>query len=290
MHSATRVLLAAAALACAAPAAEAATPVPAGKWSFVFADARGRADRPIRVYTYRPQRCDSACPLVFVLPGARRNAYDYIGHWELAADRHQFIVVAPEFRREAWPGSAAYAQGDVAAQPDREKWAFAAIEHLFDEVRSGQAGYALFGYSAGAQLVQRMALLRPDNRATLMVAANPGWFTLPEWRKEKSEAVFPYSLVGAPAGEAEVKRALARRLVVMVGEKDAEPDEDNLAAGAKAQGEGRIDRGETFFKAATAAAGELGVALAWELHELPATAGDGAAASRAASEIMFPKR
>ena len=114
-------------------------------------------------------------------------------------------------------------------------------------------------------------------------------FTFDFWQ-EKSEAVFPYSLVGTPAGEAEVKRALTRRLVVMVGEKDAEPDEDPLAAGAKAQGEGRIDRGETFIKAATAAAGELGAALAWELHELPATAGDGAAASRAASEIMFPKR
>ena len=281
----------AAVLAVAMPAF-AATPVPAGKWSFEFRDARGRADRPIRVYTYRPQRCDSACPIVIVMHGVKRNAYDYIGHWELAADRHNFIVLAPEFNARAWPRAAAYDLGDVEGQPDPEKWAFAAVEHLFDEVRDGQAGYALFGHSAGGQFVHRMAMFRPDHRATTMVAANPGWYTMPEWRKDKAKAAFPYSLVGSPAGEAQLRKALQRRMLVLVGEKDSEPDAENLnqSAGAKLQGEGRLDRGENFFKAATSAATELGVPLAWELHEIPATAHDAAAMSRIASDLLFGKK
>ena len=61
-------------MAAAAMPAVAATPVPSGKWSFVFADKRGHADRPVRVFTYRPRQCDSACPILFALHGKQRAA------------------------------------------------------------------------------------------------------------------------------------------------------------------------------------------------------------------------
>ena len=178
----------------------AATPIPPGKWSFVFTDAKGQPERPIRVYTYRPVKCDTRCPIVFVMAGARRNASLYRDHWELLADNHNVLIVAPEFSAKHWPRAAAYNLGDMADQDDREKWAYSAVEHLFDEVRDGHNGYAIFGHSAGGQFVQRMALFRPDNRATVMVAANPGWYAMPEWRKDKASHPFPYSLVGSPVG------------------------------------------------------------------------------------------
>lgn len=278
--------------ACAAQLALAATPVPSGKWSFIFNDARGRADRPVRVYTYRPRQCDSTCPIVFVMAGAKRDASHYRDYWELAADRHGFIVIAPELSQQHWPRAAAYNLGDVAATDDREKWAFAVVEHLFDEMRDGQKDYRIFGHSAGAQFVQRMALFRPDNRAAVMVAANPGWYTMPEWRKDKGAESFPYSLVGAKVGEAELRQALGKRVILMVGEKDSDPDDENLnqSAGAKKQGDGRVERGENFFKAATAAANELGVKLAWELVEVPDVAHDGEAMSRIAADNLYMRK
>lgn len=274
----------------AAQAVFAATPVPGGKWSFVFNDAKGRADRPVRVYTYRPPRCDSRCPIVFVMHGVKRDASNYRAYWETAASLRNFIVIAPEF--SSWPKAAAYNLGDVAEQADREKWAFSVIEHLFDEMRDGQADYRIFGHSAGAQFVQRMALFLPDNRAAVMVAANPGWYTMPEWRKDKAAEPFPYSLVNARVGESELRRALSRRLVLMVGDKDTDPDDENLnkTAGAMKQGEMRVERAENFFKAATAAANDLGVKLAWELIEVPDTAHDGETMSRAAADLLFPRR
>jgi len=273
-----------------ANAAFASTPVPSGRWSFVFEDARGRPDRPLRVYTYRPRQCDTTCPIVFVLHGMSRNASQYRGYWEPAADRHRFIVIAPEF--SAWRKAAAFNLGDVAATDDREKWSFSAIEHLFDEMRDGQKDYRIFGHSAGGQFVQRMAFFRPDNRASVMIAANPGWYTMPEWRKDKGADPFPYSLVNAKAGEAELRQALARRFVLMVGEKDSDPDADNLnkSAGAMKQGAMRVERGENFFKAATAAAGDLGVKLGWQLVEVPDTAHDGEGMSRAAAEFLYGKK
>jgi pimeloyl-ACP methyl ester carboxylesterase len=271
----------------------AATPIPPGKWSFVWKDAKGRADRTLRVYTYRPRGCDTTCPMVFVMHGSKRDASAYRDYWELAADRYRFLVVAPEFSQQNWPKAAAYNLGDVAGQPDREKWAFAAIEHLFDEVRDGQASYALFGHSAGGQFAQRMALFRPDSRAAVIVVANPGWYTMPEWRKDKPQSIpFPYSLVGSPAGEGELRQALARRLVLLIGEKDDDPDDENLgqSEGAKKQGDSRVDRGENFFKAATTAAGELGVKFAWELIEVPEVAHDGASMSRFAADTLYGKK
>ncbi|HEX7605545.1 MAG TPA: hypothetical protein VF348_02460, partial [Usitatibacter sp.] len=59
-----------------ATGAFAATPVPGGKWSWVWTDAKG-AGLPMRVYTYRPRTCDSTCPIVIVLHGASRKAADY---------------------------------------------------------------------------------------------------------------------------------------------------------------------------------------------------------------------
>ena len=270
----------------------AATPIPDGRWRFQFVDARGRPDRPIDVYTYRPRRCDSRCPIVFVMHGVKRNASDYRAYWELLADKYQFLVVAPTFDQKHWAKAAGYNLGDMAEQPDREKWAYSAIEHLFDEVRDGHNGYAIFGHSAGGQFVQRMALFRPDNRATVMVAANPGWYTMPEWRKEKAQDPFPYSLVGSPAGEAELKKALAKRFILLAGEKDDDPNDENLnqSAGAKRQGESRIERAENFFMAATTAARDLGVKFAWDLVEVPDTAHDAEAMSKAAADAMFARK
>lgn len=288
---AARIALAAAMLAGASPGALAATPIPNGKWSFVFVDAKGRPDRPLRVYTYRPRACDTTCPIQFVMAGAKRDASHYRDDWELIADHYHLLIVAPEFSQEHWPKSA-YNLGDVPDQPDREKWAFSAIEHLFDEVRDGQAGYAIFGHSAGGQFVERMALLRPDSRATLMMAANPGWYTMPEWRKDKAAEPFPYSLVDSPVGERELRMALARRFILLLGEKDTDAAAHNLnqSAGAKMQGASRLDRGENFFKAATAAARELGVPFAWSLEEAPDTAHDAAAMSRFAAEAAYGKK
>jgi poly(3-hydroxybutyrate) depolymerase len=274
----------------AALAAAAATPVPGGKWSYVWTDTKG-ANIPMRVYTYRPRACDSSCPMVIVLHGMSRNASTYRDYWELAADRYKVLVVAPEFRKEDWEGTEGYnlgGFGKVAPQ----KTVFATIEHLFDEMRVDQKTYVLFGHSAGGQVAHRMALLWPDNRASVIVAANPGWYTLPELRKEKVTHPFPYSLVNTPVTEDQLRAALGRRLVVMAGENDNDPDADNMSKsdGAMKQGDSRVDRAENFIKAATTAAGDRGVKLAWELIEVPGVAHSGSSMSEAAAHTLYEKK
>lgn len=272
--------------------AGAATPVPSGKWSFVFTDRKGHADRPMRVYTYRPRQCDSTCPMVIALHGKGRRASAMRDHFELVADRHGFLVVAPEFSEKHWPKAEGYNLGGVADEKERQRWAYAVIEHLFDEMRDGQSDYRLFGHSAGAQFAHRMAMLMPENRASVVIAANAGWYLMPEWRGDKAAAKYPHSLVGSPAGEAGLRTALGRRLVVLLGDQDTRTDDPDLdkSEGSMKQGANRVERGESFFGAATGAARELGVKFAWELSYVPGAGHEASKMARAAGEYLGSAR
>jgi pimeloyl-ACP methyl ester carboxylesterase len=286
------MLAAALAVAAVIMPARAATPVPSGKWSFIFTDKRGQPDRPLRVYTYRPRQCDSTCPIQFVLHGKSRHASNYRDYWELAADRYGFLVIAPEFSEKAWPRAAAYNLGDVADNGDREKWSYSVIEHLFDEMRDGQKDYRIFGHSAGAQFVHRMMFLLPENRAAAAVVANAGWYMMPEWRSDKAAAKWPHSFVGSPAGEKELRQALGRRVYVLLGEADTKTDDPDLdkSEGSMKQGANRLERGENFFGAATGAAAALGVKLGWELSYVPGAGHEGSKMSRAAADVVYGTR
>lgn len=278
-------------LAAAVPSF-AATEIPQGKWSFEFVDAKGRADRPLRVFTYRPRNCDLKCPIQFVLHGMSRNASNYRDYWIDAAEKYRLIVVAPEFSERNWPKTAAYNLGDVATEDDREKWSYSAIEHLFDEIREGRSEYRVFGHSAGAQFAQRMAFFLPHHRASVIAAANAGWYAMPEWRKDHGADPYPYSFVGSKAGAPEIKRALERRFVLMLGEKDVAADAQGLknSAAARRQGTGRLDRGEHFYRAAAAVAQDLEAKFAWQLVRVPDTAHSGSGMSRAAADTIYGKQ
>src|SRR5207237_3231130 len=106
-----------------------------------------------RVFTYRPRQCDSTCPMVFVLHGAKRDGYAMLNSWQPLADLHKVILLSPQFEAKQWPKAAAYNHGDVKEQASREKWAFSAIEHIFDEVNDGQKDYVIFGQGSGGQFV-----------------------------------------------------------------------------------------------------------------------------------------
>jgi len=284
-------LLAAIVMSCGAVTASAKTPVPGGKWSWVWTDRAGM-NQPMRVYTYRPRDCDSTCPMLIALHGALRKASDMRDYWELIADRYKFLVVTPEFSEDKYPGEA-YALGGVGTEQNKERWVFATIEHLFDEMSDGQKGYTLFGYSAGAQVAHRLALLRPGNRATTVVVANAGSYTSPEFRADKGAGSFPASLVGSGVTEADVRKALSSRLIVMLGESDNDPEAVDMGKGDSAakQGASRLERGENFFKAATTVAGQLGVKFAWELDEVSGPASATAPAlCKQAAETLFRKK
>lgn len=225
-------------------------------------------------YLSRPVGMAPDRPVVFVMHGRKRNAAEYRDQWHDLAMAHEFLLVVPEFRKRDFPDAAAYNLGNVfdAAgnrRPERE-WSFSAIEPIFEDVRVrfglSATGYAMYGHSAGAQFVHRFLLFVPDARVKRAVAANAGWYTMPD-----SGIAFPYGLQGSGVSQVTLGEVLQRPLTVLLGERDTDPEHESLSRtpGAAVQGPHRFARGQAFFGAGRAAARALDVPFAWQLETVP---------------------
>ncbi|MCC7486756.1 MAG: hypothetical protein IT529_17420 [Burkholderiales bacterium] len=244
------------------------------------------------MYTYLPDGLPARdAPIVFVMHGTSRTAENYRNVWIEHAGRYRFMVVAPRFDRERW-GRGAYTYASVVTREggtrDRALWSFSVIEHLFDAIkaRTGNAAarYRIYGHSEGGQFVHRLVLLLPDARYERAVAANAGWYTMPRF-----DVAFPYGLKGSPATAASLSKSLARELVILLGERDNDPEHHQLrrTPRALAQGANRVERGEDFFATARARAAELHAPFGWTLEYVPGAGHSNAQMAGAAAALLM---
>ena len=226
------------------------------------------------VHYHRPDKYQAESPILIVLHGVKRNADWYRDAWRDLSDRHGFLVLAPEFDRDLFPGGRRYNRGNMRAKggapvPQHE-WAFNAVEALFDAARawtgSTRQGYLMFGHSAGAQFVHRMITFMPALRLERAVAANAGWYTMPD-----KDQTYPYGLDGARITVGRLRTAFGRKLTVLLGDADDDPDHRHLhnTPAAKRQGPHRYARGLSYFERAKAAAAAIDVPFAWQLEIVP---------------------
>jgi len=244
----------------AAEAAEMAT----GSGRFTFSGWAGAA---LPVYYHRPAGLGRNAPILIVMHGNGRDAERYLREWVPVAEKGRFIAVAPHFARTDFPTTRSYNVGNLRTadgKPIPEPlWSFSAIEPLFDEVRrsvgSARRSYYLFGHSAGSQFVHRFLYWKPAARVEIAFPANAGWYTMPDYSIE-----YPYGLKGSGVPEANLKRALSRKVVVLLGGQDINRDPDlRTTPEAMAQGPHRFARGGKFFYTAKAAAARLKVPFRW---------------------------
>ncbi len=183
----------------------------AGKGRFEFT---GWAGPPLPVWYQLPETITPDTPVVVVMHGVNRDADRYRDEWAELALAHRFIVIVPEYSRTDFPGSDGYNTGfftsaDGTPRP-RNLWSFAAIEPLFDEVRrrfgTAVPRYTLYGHSAGAQFVHRYVMFMPEARIEQAIAANAGWYTMPD-----PALAFPYGVKGAPVTTGARAELLCRR-------------------------------------------------------------------------------
>ena len=234
----------------------------------------GWSGPPIPVRMYAPMHRDADAPVVIVMHGASRDAPRYFLDWSRQAEEHGFIAVVPYLSQEGFPGSSVYNLGhvfdaDTGAMRPRERWLFAIIEPLFDEVvrRTGspRESYTLYGHSAGSQFVHRFLYYTPAARVDQFIAANAGWYTMPE-----PGVAYPYGLRGSGIGEAALERVFAAPLTLLLGTADIDPNADKLrkTREAQAQGQNRLERGHAMFRIAEKAARERGLRFNWRLIEV----------------------
>lgn len=136
------------------------------------------------------------------------------------------------------------------------------FDAVVERTGSSEKQYSLFGHSAGSQFVHRYLYYLPDARVRRYIAANAGWYTMPDFDTE-----YPYGLEDAAISEAQLIAAFQKDVVVMLGREDldhTDPDLRNTPE-AKRQGKNRFIRGLTFFQVAKTNAEKLGVGLQWQL-------------------------
>jgi len=253
-----------------APELYASQPAPAAG-HYVFTGWDG-PDLP--VFYQLPDRVMPQTPVVFVMHGVHRDADRYGDEWAALARKHGFIAVVPQFGAADFPGSNGYntgyfAEADGTPRP-RDLWSFAAIEPLFDDVRerfsTGATRYSIYGHSAGAQFVHRFVLFMPEARIDRAIAANAGWYTMPD-----PATAFPYGLGAAPVDEQALTATLGKRMTVLLGTADTDRDDPDLrkTPEADAQGPHRFARGQAFFAQGQQAAAARNVPFGWKLVPVP---------------------
>jgi poly-gamma-glutamate capsule biosynthesis protein CapA/YwtB (metallophosphatase superfamily)/poly(3-hydroxybutyrate) depolymerase len=264
-----------------------------------LASGEGRFDfthdgKTIPVWYHVPQNARPDVPVLFVMHGVKRDAERYRDEWLPHARKYGFILVAPEFSEASFPGPDAYNYGgtvdDQGRPQPREKWAFSFLEPLFDQVKAATGNrsslYHLYGHSAGAQFVHRYLYFVPKARIATAVAANAGWWTLPDLQTQ-----FPYGLRGCVVDEGGLKTMLQRPLVVLLGTEDTDPNHPELrrTPEAMAQGPHRFARGQFFFAAGQKKAAALKVPFGWKLATAPGVAHHDDGMSAFAVEWLFGK-
>lgn len=224
--------------------------------------------RAARTLLYRPGCFSPDMPVVIVMHGVTRDAWAYLDSWVGLSELHGFMLIVPEFPRSSWPTSRAYNLGNVRTRAGEDvppdEWSFTAVETIFDAVRDHFAlqaeAYCIYGHSAGAQFVHRFVLHTGGPRIIRAVAANAGWYMVPD-----ALVPFPYGICDLSVDAATLQAALNTPLTVLLGDRDDDPDSPHLRATARARAQGphRLARGLHFMEVATATAMKLDCTLRW---------------------------
>ena len=229
-----------------------------------------QAGRHVTVWFFVPAEATPQTPIVIVMHGVQRDGERYLEDWIPHARAKKFLLVVPEFSQKEFPGEEGYIYGNTVDQAGhalpRAQWSFSVIEPVFDAVRARLGNkterYRLYGHSAGAQFTQRFIYFVPKAHVERAVAANAGWYMLPDFL-----GTFPYGLKNTPVTEADLRHALALPLTVLLGTADTDPQAKALrhTPESDAQGMFRLARGKFFFAHAETAAREMKTTFGWRL-------------------------
>ena len=246
--------------------------LPDGNGSFIFTD-QANSYPPITVWYYKPPHLKKDSKIVFVMHGVKRNGQTYRDSWIKHASKYHFLLLVPEFSKRYYPGGRKYNQGNMftkSGRPiDESRWTFSAIERLFDQIRFYNKltceKYYIYGHSAGAQFVHRLLLFKKNARIKMAIAANAGWYTMPDRNFD-----FPYGIGNSGLSEGQLQKALSKTLIILLGTHDNDPNHKYLrkTPEAVAQGSNRLERGRAFYQRGKTAAKERRISYGWKLIEV----------------------
>lgn len=236
-----------------APAFE--TRIPTGS-SLLVAPLR-QGELPLNVYTFRPDNC-TPTGILFVFHGTNRGAKGYRDSAIAVAEKNCLLIVTPHFDRARFPNWAYHRGGLMHRDGLRpsNRWTINLVAELVTWARAAaslnDAPFILFGHSAGAQFLSRVAAYASPlpQGLTRIVLANPSTYVWPT-----TDVDVPYGFGGGVFDDPQQKLAsyLSAPITVYVGSEDTGDKELTTNEQADAQGRNRLERAENAFREACSA-------------------------------------
>ncbi|AWB69245.1 hypothetical protein C2869_22365 (plasmid) [Saccharobesus litoralis] len=289
-----------------------------GSGSYQLEISTTSPNRQIEVHYYKPQIFNSQTTVIIVVAGAGRNANDYRDSWIAHAEKYNLLVLSPAYPQQQYD-FAAYHLGGIVTQlkfkqpkvekhngritkyrlkdqdisftieNDRAKWLFDDFDALFNSVKpllgAKQTGYDLFGHSAGGQILHRYALFKYGSQANRIVAANSGFYTLPDLTLP-----FPWGLLTTNISQQDVNSAFSKSLFVLLGEADNVNETRGTllhTPNTDQQGLGRLERGTYFYEHSQKQAKMAKAVFNWQKILVPDVGHDYKLMGNAAAKLLY---
>jgi pimeloyl-ACP methyl ester carboxylesterase len=253
--------------------------------------------KPLNVFYNIPSGDRKNMPIVLIFHGEERNAIDYRDIWINASNKYGFMVFAPEFNTEDFPGGSSYIIGNVFQDGNyptpqtlnnESLWTFSIIEPLFDFIKT-KAGstvetYSLFGHSGGGQFVHRYVLFKPNARINKAIAANSGWYSVPD-----GIANYPYGIMNSPLSLIAPNSYFEKQLYITVGELDNNGSDSSLRhnTASDLQGLNRLERANYFYTNSQSYALKMNSKFNWKFHIVSNSGHDPTKMSNDAINLLF---
>ena len=256
--------------------------------SFMY-KSRGNPD--VRTYICLPPTLSPATKIIVVMAGQQRDADAYLDSWIEWASRNDYIAIAPQFDEAHWPGSRGYMLGNTFTGEDgagrknpEPRWSFTIVEGIHQSVRNcfriSDSKYDLFGHSAGAQFVHRFLLFKPRSAVRRALAANAGWYTVPDLNTPFSYGV-KHPLLTLTMRD--MIKWTERKMIILRGTADLNADHNlRVTPEANAQGKNRYERAAYMIEKARS----VNPRTKWELVDVPGADHDQRKMAPKAQELL----
>ncbi len=226
----------------------------------------------IPVWVVLPTGYSASSKFIMTMCGINRDASGIASYWVSFANTNNYVIAAPEFNSTNW-SSDAYILGNMFTGSDgsgtlnpKARWSFNIVEQMHKELyvncSLSDSTYELWGHSAGAQFVHRLAFFLPDNLITRYIAGNAGWYTCPDLT-----VAFPWGASNTQLNlaQADLVAYTNRKLVIMRGTADTVRDAAlNVDPRSDAQGLNRYTRAGYFYNNGKT----VNASLAWKMVDV----------------------
>ena len=287
-----------------------------GSGVFLMEGGQGKKEKSIKVYYHQPKNYTKNSKVLIVLPGAGRNGDSYRDAWVEIAKKHSVLVLSPMYSERDYPFEAYHLGGLIKdsniretvefvagtniarlnetafkfdLNKDRSDWLFNDLDRLFnlvtDHIKTDQTQYDVFGHSAGGQILHRLAIFYPSSKVNQIIAANAGFYTLPDL-----ETTLPFGVKNTTIDTQNLQLSFTKNLTLLIGELDNEQEQGGTllrSVSADKQGIHRLARGQFFYDFSKNVAEEMKANYNWKIKMVPNVGHDHEKMGKAAARLLY---